>query len=159
MAKSNLAYDFSRYSDTNTAEKISKQRKEEISIHRAKAASAGSIMKFFLIAAAAVLLLSLAVEGKVETTAIHNEIAKQKEYVDMLQSENVRMQTEIESKSAFKAVEDYAENVLGMQKLEKSQIEYINLESGNVVEIPKENDNLFLQIKYAFLNFVEYLKG
>ena len=69
------------------------------------------------------------------------------------------MQAEIESKSSRKAVESYAENILGMQKLDKSQCEYVSLESGNVIEIPEENDNIFVDIKNAVSEFIDYLRG
>jgi 3-oxoacyl-[acyl-carrier-protein] synthase III len=95
----------------------------------------------------------------VENAAIHTEINNLNSQVDILRSENVRMQTEIESKSALKSVEDYAENVLGMQKLDKSQIEYLSIENGNVVDIPESNENIFVKIKNAFENFVEYIRG
>lgn len=69
------------------------------------------------------------------------------------------MQTEIESKNSLKNIEDYAENILGMQKLDKSQVDYITIESGNVVEIPQEEDNIFVNIKNALDDFVEYIRG
>jgi len=69
------------------------------------------------------------------------------------------MLTRIEQKSSQKVVEDYAENVLGMQKLDNAQVEYISLESGNKVEIPEQNENVLKKIKNAFDSFVEYLRG
>ena len=77
----------------------------------------------------------------------------------MLESENVRMQSELEEKTALKSVESYAENVLGMQKLDKSQIEYVSISNGNIVDIPENNDNIFVRLKNSFDDFVEYLKG
>ena len=97
--------------------------------------------------------------GKVENTAIHNEIAAQAQYVNMLESENVRMQSELEEKTALKSVENYAEQILGMQKLDKSQIEYVSISNGNIIDIPESNDNIFVRIKIAFEDFVEYLRG
>ena len=80
-------------------------------------------------------------------------------YVDVLHSENVRMQTEIESKSALRSVEDYAEDVLGMQKLDKSQIEYLTMQNGNMIDIPEASHNQFVKMQHAFEDFVEYLRG
>lgn len=157
MDKSNLAY-ISRYE--NAAEKPRRQEnKKNISVAKAKAENRGSAPKVFFMAIAAALLLTLVVYGKMQNAAIYNEISEQTRYVDTLRSENVRMQTAIESKSGLKAVEDYAENVLGMQKLDKSQIEYLSLENGNVAEVPDQDDNIFVKIKHAFEDFVEYLRG
>lgn len=159
MDKSNLAY-ISRYE--NAAEKPRKQaesEKKNISVAKAKAESRGSAAKVFFMAIAAALLLTLVVYGKMQNAAIYNEISEESRYVDTLRSENVRMQTAIESKSGLKAVEDYAENILGMQKLDKSQIEYLSLENGNVAELPQQDSNVFVKIKHAFEDFVEYLRG
>ena len=46
-----------------------------------------------------------------------------------------------------------------MQKLDKSQIEYLSIENGNVIDIPEENENFFVKIKHSFEDFLEYLRG
>ena len=51
-------------------------------------------------------------------------------------AENVRLQTELESKISAKNVEEYAENVLGMKKIDPSQIKYIEIQTDDVVSIP-----------------------
>ncbi len=94
-----------------------------------------------------------------ENAAIHAEITNQTKAVEMLASENVRMQSEIEEKTALKSVESYVENILGMQKLDKSQIEYVSISNGSVADIPEGEDNVFLKIKNAFGDFLEYIRG
>ena len=79
--------------------------------------------------------------------------------VEHLRMEYFRMETEIERKSALNSVEEYAENILGMQKLDKAQIEYLSLENGNVIEISEDSDNIFVKAKHAIEDFVEYLRG
>ncbi|MGN0610106.1 MAG: hypothetical protein ACI4J6_12930 [Oscillospiraceae bacterium] len=157
MSKGSLAYDLSKYE--NAAPKLTSDEKAKIKVRKAKPEAAGSAPRIIVLALAAGLLLGLVIYGKVENAAIHSEISAETKRVDILRSENVRMQTEIESKSALKSVEEYAVNVLGMQKLDKSQIEYLSLENGNVVDIPDNSDNLFVRIKHAFEDFVEYLRG
>ncbi len=157
MPKGNLAYDLSKYE--NAVAKPSQEEKRKIRIQKARAEAAGSPVKVIVIAIAAGILLGMVIYSKVENASVHAEITELNSQVDMLRSENVRMQTEIESKSALRSVEDYAENILGMQKLDKSQIEYLSLENGNVVDIPESNDNIFLKIKRSFEDFMEYIKG
>ena len=60
---------------------------------------------------------------------------------------------------AIKSVEEYAEQELGLQQLDQSQIEYIQLQTDDSVEIPDEEKNLFVRIKDKFESFMEYLKG
>lgn len=159
MGKGNLAYDLSKYE--NAAPRLTKDEKEQVKIRvrKSKSETTGSAPRIIIVTAAVGLMLGLVIYGKVENATIHSEINAETEYVDMLRSENVRMQTEIESKSALKSVEDYATNVLGMQKLDKSQIEYLSIENGNVIDIPEQDENFFVKIKHAVEDFVEYLRG
>ncbi len=153
MSKNNLAYDLTKYED------VAPEKAPKIRIRRQKAENVGSAPKLIVVTVAAGVLLGAVIYGKVENTAIHAEISAQAQYVEMLASENVRMQSELEEKTALKSVETYAEQILGMQKLDKSQIEYVSISNGNVVDIPENNDNVFVRIKNAFDDFVEYLRG
>lgn len=153
MNKNNLAYDLSKYED------VAPEKAPKIRVRRQKPENVGSAPKLIVTTVAAGLLLGSVIYGKVETAAIHAEITNQERYVDMLASENVRMQSEIEEKTSLKSVEQYAEDVLGMQKLDKSQIEYVSISNGNVVDIPENDDNIFVKLKIAFEDFVEYLRG
>ena len=153
MSKDNLAYDLERFEETPS------EKAPKIRVKRNRAENTGSAPKLIVTALAAGILLMALIYGKVENTAIHNEIAAQAQYVNMLESENVRMQSELEEKTALKSVEVYAEEILGMQKLDKSQIEYVSISNGNIVDIPESSDNIFVRLKNSIDDFVEYLKG
>lgn len=157
MNRGNAAYDLSKYE--NAAPKLTDGEKSKIVVRRAKPKPTASAPKILITAVMAVLVLSLVVYPKVQQATVMSDINKLNDQVTILESENVRMQTAIESKSALKAVEDYAVDVLGMQKLDKSQIEYLSIENGNVIDIPEENENLFVKIKHSFEDFLEYLRG
>ncbi len=150
MSKNNLAYDLTKYEDA------APEKAPKIRVRRQKAGSAPKMIAF---TAAAGLILGAVIYGKVENAAIHAEITTQNKTVEMLASENVRMQSEIEEKTALKSVESYVENILGMQKLDKSQIEYVSISNGSVADIPEGEDNVFLKIKNAFGDFLEYIRG
>ncbi len=157
MNRGNAAYDLSKYE--NAAPKLTDGEKSKIVVRRAKPKPTASAPKILITAVMAVLVLSLVVYPKVQQATVMSDINKLNDQVMILESENVRMQTAIESKSALKAVEDYAVDVLGMQKLDKSQIEYLSIENGNVIDIPEENENFFVKIKHSFEDFLEYLRG
>lgn len=157
MNRGNAAYDLSKYE--NAAPKLMDGEKSKIVVRRAKPKPTASAPKILITAVMAVLVLSLVVYPKVQQATVMSDINKLNDQVMILESENVRMQTAIESKSALKAVEDYAVDVLGMQKLDKSQIEYLSIENGNVIDIPEENENFFVKIKHSFEDFLEYLRG
>ena len=150
--QSNLAYDLSRY------EYQAPKPKNIIKAKRVVQVSA-SFPKTFALVICAGFLMCCVLYGKVETAKLQSEIAQQEDTVDMLKSENVRMQSEIEGKTSLSNIEDYAENVLGLQKLDKSQIEYVELETGNVIEIPETSSNVFVIIKNKFYDILEYLRG
>lgn len=155
---SNLAYDLSRYE--NYEERASKRSRENI---RSRAAAkpkpliTAPMLILLIIMAGA--MVSLCITSKANIAEVHNAIVIEEANVRVLEQENVSMLTRIEQKSSQKVVEDYAENVLGMQKLDNAQVEYISLESGNKVEIPEQNENVLKKIKNAFDSFVEYLRG
>jgi hypothetical protein len=50
-------------------------------------------------------------------------------------SEQVQLQMAAESKVSMQKVENYATSVLGMQKLNANQIEYVRLSEGDKVEV------------------------
>lgn len=157
MNRGNAAYDLSKYE--NAAPKLTDGEKSKIVVRKAKPKPTASAPKILITAVMAVLVLSLVVYPKVQQATVMSDINKLNDQVMILESENVRMQTAIESKSALKAVEDYAVDVLGMQKLDKSQIEYLSIENGNVIDIPEENENFFVKLKHSFEDFLEYIRG
>ena len=149
----NLAYDLTKYED------VAPDKTPKIRIHRRKAENTGSVPSMIALAAAVGILLGAVIYGKVEEASIHAEITAQTKYVEMLNSENVRMRSELEEKTALKSVETYVEDVLGMQKLDKSQIEYVSVSNGSVVDIPESEDNIFVRIKHTLNDFLEYIRG
>ena len=153
MNKNSLAYDLTKYED------VAPEKAPKIRVRRQRAEHVGSVPKLVVMTVAAGMLLGAVIYGKVENAAIHTEITNQTKYVEMLNSENVRMQSEIEEKTALKSIEAYAEDVLGMQKLDKYQIEYVNISNGSVVDIPESEDNIFIRIKNTLTDFLEYIRG
>lgn len=104
-------------------------------------------------------MLVAVIFSNVQQLQISNQIAeKEKEYSD-LQSENVRMQSELAGRTSNKNIQEYAEQVLGMSTINASQIEYVQIQTDDVVSIPEAEQNIFVKIKVWFDNFVEYLRG
>ncbi|MCH5348327.1 MAG: hypothetical protein J1E40_03315 [Oscillospiraceae bacterium] len=153
MSKNNLAYDLTKYED------VAPEKVRKIRVRRQRAEHVGSVPKMIVTITAAGLLLGAVIYGKVENASIYAEIAAQNKYVDMLYSENVRMQSEIEEKTSLRSLESYAEDILGMQKLDKSQIEYVSISNGSIVDIPENEENIFVKLKNSFSDFLEYIRG
>ncbi len=152
---SNAAYDLSGYEAYEERHNARREIKTTRAPRQASVSATGPVLAL----TAAGFLLVMCISSKADIAAVHAQVVAEEAVVEALEQENTRMKTELESKSSMKAVESYAENILGMQKLDKSQVEYISLESGNKAEISEEGSNIFTEIKKAFDNFVEYLKG
>ena len=96
--------------------------------------------------------------GKVESNRLFNEISSLEAQLKALEAENITLAAEYESATSVKNVEDYAQNVLGLQKLDKSQIEYVELESDTVIEVVDvQSRNVFVIIQGWFSDLCEYL--
>ena len=124
-----------------------------------KRSQAPVAIKAVICIAICVAAFAIAISSLAENASMHEQIVSAKAQVNDLKQENARMLTAIEEKSSQKAVEDYAENVLGMQKFERSQAEYISIESGNVVEIAQTNDSFAKKVSNEIDKFLESLKG
>ncbi|MDE5792067.1 MAG: hypothetical protein K2G88_02125 [Oscillospiraceae bacterium] len=118
-----------------------------------------SVVKIILGAIVCFALLAAVIFSNVQQLQVTSDITqKQQEYSD-LQSENVRMKSELAGKTSNKNVQEYAENVLGMHALNSSQVEYMQIQKNDVVEIPESDQNVFVKIKNWFDDFVAYLQG
>ncbi len=119
----------------------------------------GSAVKLFFAALVALSVLFLVIYGRVETNRMYRQISAQNELLEIAQSENVRMKSELEGRMTLKNVEEYAEKVLGLQKLDNSQIKYVETQTDDIVEILDENKNIFTKIVDKFEEFMEYIFG
>lgn len=119
----------------------------------------GAAMKVFIAGVMALLLFSVVINSYVQLNEVYSSISDANAELNILRSENVRMQTELEGKASISNIKDYAENHLGLQKLDKSQIQYIEIQTEDTVEIDEEEQNIFVRIKHKFEDIVAYLRG
>lgn len=120
---------------------------------------AGSIFSIILISALAAALLGTVVYSFNRRNTMYNQVAALSEELVRAEAENVRLQTELESKISAKNVEEYAETVLGMKKIDSSQIKYIQIQTNDVVNIPEQDEGLISKAKKFFDRCVEYFRG
>lgn len=106
----------------------------------------------------AFVLMGALIYGKVELSRITNEQSQLLATLAQLQENNLSLESELESKTSLVKVEDYAEKELGLVVLDKTQIEYVEIENDNVIEvIEKEDDGFFASIKNWFDEVLEYI--
>lgn len=119
----------------------------------------GSASKVFLFAFSVFSICFVVISGKVETSKMYRQISGANQSLESIQSEKVRLQSELESKMTLKNVEEYAVKILGLQKLNNSQIKYVETQTDDVVKIPEEEKNIFVKVKEKFDKLVEYIFG
>ena len=117
-----------------------------------------SVFKAFAIAAAAFLIFGSMIYGRVQLTSMYAEQTELENELARLQNENAGLESELAKKTGLTKVEDYAENKLGLRKLDKSQIEYVEVPKPKVAEAtaPKD-DNIFVTLKRKFNELLEYI--
>lgn len=154
MAKTNnLAYDLSVYEQVPQ-----KQPEKRIQVKKNKAQPSVSAVKSVLLAVASLFLLCAIINGKAEISNLYRESSAIEKQLSNISSDNARLETEYQGKTSIQSVENYAENELGLKKLDKSQCEYIKLQKDNVIEVVNEgNDNIFISVKNWFSDVLEYI--
>lgn len=156
------------YSDTQneysdeavTAAEPESELKEKPQIrHRRIEARRGSVVRIVMLSLLTAALLGSVIYSLDRRNTVYNRVSSMNNKLELTEAENVRLQFELESEMSAKNVEEYAENVLGMQKIDPSQIEFIKIQTGDVVNIPQQKKTLFDKIGDFFDKCAEYFKG
>ncbi len=126
---------------------------------RVSSGKRGAALKVFIAGILALLMFSVIINSYVQLTEVYSSISEANAELNTLRSENVRMQTELEGKASISNIKDYAEQHLGLQKLDQSQIQYIDIQTEDTVEIDGEEQNIFVRLKHKFEDIVAYLRG
>ena len=166
----NYDYDYNEnYDDNFHEEKITEpepateiikaeQARSNIQVSHSEAKN-GSVLTIILVSIIAAGLLGSVVYTLDKRNTVYNTVTSLNKQLSLAEAENVRLQSELESKMSAKNVEDYAENVLGMRKMDTSQIKYIKIQTDDVVNIPEQEKGFIAKIKGFFDNCVEYFRG
>ena len=128
-----LAYDFDMFLPRHSSEsaKIVKmpQKKKTASQKRAKAVVSDSVKSIAIIAfVLAVICANIFLRVKI--TEVNTDINKIKAEIVELESENTRLNVELENRLSYQNIEEAAVQ-LGMKKMDKSQVIYIKTNSAN----------------------------
>lgn len=136
----------------------SPDRRSQIAMRHNETKS-GSLLSIILVSVVAAALLGSVIYSFNRRNTVYNKVASLNNELNLMEAENVRLQSELESRMSAKNVEDYAENVLGMQKINSEQIEYIKIQTYDVVNIPQKSKSIGNKIKSFFEKCVEYFRG
>jgi cell division protein FtsL len=157
MYQNNTAYDFDLFAPKKTEvveiPTNNRQRQKSYKQKTSSSAKTASVSAKTLVSVAAVvsvLLLVIAqLSCQLQNSEVVDKIHRTEQSIEVLQSENTRLQTELNGKISFTNMEEAARN-MGMQKMTHSQTQYINLCNQDAVEMAEGNTGLLAAIGELF---------
>ena len=157
--RSNLAYDLSMYDNAARREQEREQERErerrarQIKMNMHSVSRSGSKLKLF-----AVTAVALGALWAVKVDDIARKVEDQRALLAEAQEENSLLQSRLDSKANISYIEEYAANELGMAKVTNSQINYLDVNTENLIEVtPENNGSIFSAVADWFGDLLEYI--
>jgi cell division protein FtsL len=151
-----MAYNFDLF-DESAREEREPKIKRAARTARESVARRGNAFKILVLAGLAVLLPIYILASKVELSELTGKINTAQSELEQAQSENLRLQAELDNIVTLSRVEEFAQNELGMQRITTAQGTHISLNTGGTTEIAQDLDNPVTFISQWFSNVLEYL--
>ena len=138
--------------------KISKRRQENLRFHRSK-----QRIHSLAIGLVGVICAVIAVSTifyNVKMTQLKGQIEEKNAVLEQLQSENVSLTARQANTLDLNEIEEYAKNVLGLVKMDRSQEEYLELQKTDQVEVNEASSGVeklvssFVKSFNAILSFL-----
>ena len=135
MERMNVAYDLSFYEMEQERHIARKTKEENVLIKAQTKFSLGRKIANIISIAALFTLIIAVIATNAAITTTSTEIADIKEEIVLLESEKSYLEFTLESRMTLDQIESYAENQLGMVKMDASQKKYVELESENKIVV------------------------
>lgn len=154
MAKThNLAYDYNSYSEREAVVGREIEHKKNTA-----AAKKFFSIKFLALCTVVCALLCVMIYEKVQISGLCSEQTQLQSELTELEDDNTSLESELAQKTSMTKVEEYAKNELGLVKLAKSQIEYVEINNEAVANVVEQEDgSVFVRIKNWFVAVLEYI--
>ncbi len=159
----NLAYDLSRFengekdNDERRRERESREARK-IMLKSKSLSRSGSRIKIIAVCGLVFAALCAVNINNTRTDEWARKVAEQKEILIEAQEQNSLLQSKLDSKANIGYIEEYAANTLGMAKVSHSQIDYLELNTENLIETQEDgSDNIFSSIAGWFKDILEYI--
>lgn len=135
MDRMNVAYDLSFYEMEQERQIARKAKKENVLINAQTKFSLGRKIANIISIAALLTLIIAVVATNAAITTTSTQIADIEDEIVLLQSEKSYLEFTLESRMTLDQIESYAENQLGMVKMDASQKKYVELENENKIVV------------------------
>jgi hypothetical protein len=159
--KSNVAYDFSRFSpveEPETEKHENKQQQLAKKKHKAKAKALkpATAVKWVFVSLFVMLSLACIMVGNIKITQLSDQVTTTQKKLDTAKSVQVSLNSKLESRMSLSKVEDYAVNKLGLVKVQSYQIQYVRLTDKDKVELNNDTSGFISFFRNIFDTVVEY---
>lgn len=138
------AYDFDRFGaralDEERVERrlrIVENRKQEKQLREQAVQSARNSFKIVVVSAILFAMVAAVMYCRVQLNEINAEFNELKSQITIAQSDNVRLNMELDAKASVYNIDEYAVDVLNMYKVGDQQINYLELKYGNELLLQK----------------------
>jgi len=147
MAQGEYAYDLSLFESKKAKLVALKPNKKEVKrdSRREKLQRVLNVSAVVFVAVAVLAVIGLRITYGVQLTELNSRISQAETRLSELQSEQVRLESELASKTSITNVNEYAlEN--GMTLADSNQINYITVSGTDTVTVAAENTGFFAAI-------------
>ena len=116
-------------------------------------------IKILAISGILLTVVGFMIYGRVQLTELSHEYTTVQKQLTIAQSEKTRLSMQLNSMVSLDKVEDYASKNLGMVKQQRSQVEYVDLSSGDKVVLSESQKSSApgSKIGAKIKNIVEYI--
>ena len=135
MDRMNVAYDLSFYEQEQERHIARKEKKENAVINAQTKFSLGKSIAKIVGGAVLLTLIIAVIATNAAITTASTQIANLQNDIVRLESEKSYLEFTLESRMTLDQIESYAENQLGMVKMDSSQKKYVELESENKIVV------------------------
>jgi len=155
MAQTNRAYDLELFGPRETRLVALKNNKkvQEDTRRRNRRQSVLNVVVYLLLGVLIMGAVGFFITGRVVLTEMKQELADQMAYSDALDSESVRLDSELSALTSAEQVNRYAQEN-GMVPVGSNQIYYIESQEQDQVSLPAENDSWFRKAFSAIQDFL-----
>ena len=140
----NPAYDYERLGarvlDEERVERrlrIVEKRKQEKQLKEQAAQNARNSLKIVIVSAVLFAMVAAVMYCRVQLNEITAEQNKLKNQITVAESDNVRLNMELDAKASVYNIDEYAVDVLNMYKVAEQQINYLEPDFGNQLVLEK----------------------
>ena len=135
MDRMNVAYDLSFYEQEQERHIARKEKKDSVVINAQTKFSLGKRIANIVSVAVLITLIVAVIATNAAITTTSTEIAGLENEIIRLESEKSYLEFTLESRMTLDQIESYAENQLGMVKMDSAQKKYVELESENKIVV------------------------